>query len=401
MRRLTAAYDALLWRERDAERARVDGYATQLASLEDKFAGARGPASRPLTVPAIFGRSYDENFISTYLAYALDPSRNGIGEAPLAQLLSLVGADLGDLSVRDVTVHREYQLRGGGRIDLLLEWKDAFVLGIENKILSVEGENQTAYYAEQVPLAIRGADYYFAYLTRTGEPAKSPQFHPVSYGQLLEALRQVHLSPATATRSRVLWEDLLEHLEVYIVMSDPTHFEFSERAKLYLEHRSMIEELVKAFNSDYGEAIAFIEQQLLANLDGGPWITDWRKGTSVWWKPVFKSHWQTQALFVHYEYWISVEDLVRGRLWFMAEAEGAQQARFLELFDRRYPGLRAQYAEKGMDYRPKGRKQAMAWKQYPISQDIEEVAQAFIDAFAEFRFLESEIDQVLAEMQES
>lgn len=69
-------------------------------------------------------------------------------------------------------------------------------------------------------------------------------------------------------RRRVLWEDLLEHLEVYIVMSDPTHFEFSEKAGLYLTHQNMIDDLVSTFNREWGEAVAFIEQQLRANLRG-------------------------------------------------------------------------------------------------------------------------------------
>lgn len=398
MQPLIAAYELLLQKEQEAERAHVGDYAACLAALEAEFAQARGAAAKPLTVPAIFSRSYDENFISDYLAYILDPARNGIGEAPLARLLELCGIEAGDLPLGDVTVHREYSLRGG-RIDLLVEWKGALILGIENKILSAEGQGQTAYYAHRIPDEFPGLDYHLVYLTRTGEPAGSEEFRPVSYARLVEALRRVRLPADMPARRRVLWEDLLEHLEVYIVMSDPTHFEFSEKAGLYLTHQNMIDDLVSTFNREWGEAVAFIEQQLRANLEGGPWTANWSRGASTSWKPVFKPDWQSQDLFVHFEYWLGPAEFHRGNLCFMAEAEGSRADRFHELFAQRFPGLKGRYEERHIAYRPRRRKQAMAWKEYSLSQDVEQVAQVFIEAFEEFRFLEGEIDRVLDQMQ--
>jgi hypothetical protein len=38
--------------------------------------------ARPYTIPAAFRRPYDENFISDYLAFILDPDKNGIGNSP-------------------------------------------------------------------------------------------------------------------------------------------------------------------------------------------------------------------------------------------------------------------------------------------------------------------------------
>lgn len=398
IQRLAAEYQSLLQKERDAERERLGDYETRLDDLEDRFAHAKGPPSKPLTIPAVFGRSYDENFISDYLAYAIDPSRNGIGEAPLERFLSLCGIDPVERPLADVVVHREYYLEGG-RIDLLLEWEDTMVLGIENKILSAEGLDQTRYYAQVMARKFAVVPYHLIYLTRTGDRASSDEFQPVSYKQVGEALRQVQISPDTTARHRVLWEDFLEHLEEYIIMSDPSHFEFSEKAELYLEHRTMIEDLVSAFGREWGEAVSFIEQQLKVQLDGGPWTIDWSKGVSTYWKPIFKPAWKSQTLFAHYEFWFNLDTFCRGDFWLMAEVEGQEADHFLALFDQRYPSLKVHYDGKGIKHHPKERKQAIAWKKYATSQNIEEVVRAFIDAFDEFRFLESEIDQVLVELQ--
>ena len=82
----------------------------------------------------------------------------------------------------------------------------------------------------------------------------------------------------------------------------------------------------------------------------------------------------------------------------MVDVEGKQKDTFLTQFDQHYPALEAKYQSSGMEYRPSNRKFAIAWKKYPITQDIDEIAQIFKDAFEEFQFLTPEIDTVLAEM---
>ena len=39
------------------------------------------------TIPRIFNRTYDENFISDFLAYILDPLQNGVGLEPLIRVI--------------------------------------------------------------------------------------------------------------------------------------------------------------------------------------------------------------------------------------------------------------------------------------------------------------------------
>lgn len=397
IRQVVTQYQGILQRELAAGRQRLVDYQADLAGLTERLAQIGPGSSRPLTVPAIFRRSYDENIITDYLAYVLDPARNGIGEAPLVGLLKLCGLDSADLPVSEVVVHREYPL-GKGRIDLLLEWEETLVLGIENKVFACENPGQTEYYAREILRLFEEIPAHLVYLTRGGQEPESTEFHPVSYRQLLDALRGVHIEPDADVRRRVLWQDFLEHVEEYIVMSELDHFEFSEKAMLYLEHRAMIRDLDSAFKREWAEALRYLEQQVYAQLRGAPWKTLFNPPSSTW-HQVFKSSWNQPELSVHYEYHLSQSRFHRGRMAFYVDVERSRADEYLELFDQRYPALEGVYKERGMLYRPPLRTIAISWKEYPISQDIEEVANVFISALDEHRFLESEIDAVLAMME--
>jgi hypothetical protein len=396
IQQLVTQYQDILHKEQKVECRRLNDYQASLAALVEQHARARPGPTKPLTIPVIFGRSHDENFISDYLAYVLDPAKNGIGDAPLAELLRLCDIDTVDLPLAEVTVHREYPLESG-RIDLLLEWEDVLVLGIESKIFSPEGAGQTVYYARVMRELFEDTPYHLVYLTRGGWKASSRRFQPVSYEQLLSAFRNVSLPSDVDMRQRVLWEDFLEHLEVYIVMAEPDHFEFSEKARLYIEHQGMIQDLEAAFKREWASALAYIEQQVYAQLQGGPWETYFNTNRYVWHK-VFKPAWNQPKLSVHYEYHFAQSSFEKGELGFSVDAERARASECFDLFDQRYPSLEATYRERGILYRPPNRRIAIAWKTYPISQDIEQIALVFVEALAEHRFLESEIDAVVAEL---
>jgi hypothetical protein len=380
-----------------AEQQQLEDYRATLATLVKQYARARPAPPKPLTIPTIFGRKYSEDFISDYLAYALDPSQNGIGEAPLAQLLRLCGVDLLDVPLAKVTVHREYSLETG-RIDLVLEWQDTLVMGIENKILSAEGKEQTVRYARAFRKQFKDTPYHLVYLTPGGKRAGSRAFQSVSYAQLLEALRGVRLSPDFSARRRILWEDFLEHLEVYIVMSDPEHFEFSEKAQLYLEHLEMILDLQEALQRDWDDAISYIGGQVSAHLEGGLWTINF--GGKSRHQQIYKPSWKLPEVWVHFEYYFSVDDLRQKRFSLMVDVEGKEGDGIRSLFDQRYATLEAQYQNSGIEHHP-SRRVSIAWKEYTIARDVDQIAQAFIDALDEFRFLEPEIDEVLAEWSQS
>ncbi len=394
---LTQQYKNILHAEQAAEHTQLKHYQDTLLDLSQQYAQTPTRPPKPLTIPAIFGRSHHENFISDYLAYLLNPTKNGIGTGPVAQLLTLCGLEPTDVPLDEVIIHREYTV-GNGRIDLLLEWEETLVVGIENKIYATEGQGQTQSYAREIQRLFKDTPCcHFIYLTRGGHKAKSKDFQPISYKDLIEAFQQVPISINTGTRQLVLWNDFLEHVKEYIIMADPDHFNFSEKSKLYIEHRSMLRDLEKTFKNEWAAAIGYLEGKVYGHLDGGPWSTHFNR-TRHHWHQILKPTWNLSKLSVHHEYWFSDSSLKSQDISFKIDVERKQANDFLTRFAQRYPSLEPEYQRKDILYRPPNRKHALAYKRYPISQDIDQIAQVFIDAFAEFRFLEPEIDAVLAEM---
>ena len=96
--------------------------AERLAIIEEKARLVTDPNFTRETIPALFKRTYDENFISDYLAYILDPSRNGIGTEPLQALLSLAFDYDSDMDLDNAIIDREHTFKDSslGRIDLLI-----------------------------------------------------------------------------------------------------------------------------------------------------------------------------------------------------------------------------------------------------------------------------------------
>src|SRR5690625_930458 len=109
------------------------------------------------TIPSIFNKMYDENFISDFLSYILNPIENGVGFEPLVKIIeeyNRKGVNILDnltLSEKNnIEIIREYSFVNGRRIDILIKIQDQLIIAIENKIFASELENQTIDYADSI-----------------------------------------------------------------------------------------------------------------------------------------------------------------------------------------------------------------------------------------------------------
>lgn len=388
---LADQYQQIQQKASDLENLQVERYRTSLPELKIQYVQAKAPI---LTIPVIFGRTYSENFISDYLAYILDPQKNGIGTAPLEQILKLCQTDYFDVTL-DIHVRREFQL-DNGRIDLLIEIGDFLVIGLENKISSPERPNQTKDYAGVIEKLFPDAKHALIFLTREGYQSSSERFIPVSYGKLWATLKDIDVSQIKETRKVVFWQDFLEHLEVYIMKTDPNHFEFSEKAQLYIDHHEMIQDLTNTFQPEWDKFVEFLENRFLVQETDGPWTTNFAPRSGV--QQVFKPNWNSGAPNVHYEWWLSPQSFYKKRMAVMVDIEGRRSEEFFALFDRRYKDIENIYIEQGIIRRPSKWKRAIAFKEHVIDLDINLTADKFIQAFDELKFLTPIIDDVLVEL---
>ena len=395
---LQSSYQSMLDSEMKQDEQLLQGYADQLKVIQQIYQKLPATLTRPDTIPAIFNSAYDENFISDYLAYVLNPDKNGLGTEPLRALLGLVSAEFNGIDIQEVDLYREYTL-DSGRIDLLIIIDESLVVGIENKILSDESDNQTEYYARVISKDFTEYQKAMIFLSPHGTQPISKYFRAISYKQLLNTFRCMPYDWITDVKKSVLWEDFLQHLEEYIV-SEKTSFEFSPRAELYLENYKMVSDLTQAFKDDWVRLLDFIEAKLKSHIQGGDWETKFNK-SRYFWHIATKKSWQQSNLWIHYEYFFDAERLSSGQLDFMFDIEGNESNNFLGLFDNKYPILIDEYNARTIEYRPKHRKHAIAWKTYNFDTPYVKWDELFVDAFDEFAYLTPHIEEVLAEYRAS
>ncbi len=392
---LSIRYKAIQQKKLDEENTMLENYRIQLPSIVSRYNLARVNNPPVITVPVIFNRKHDENFISDYLSYIIDPQKNGIGTGPLEALLKLCKVDVTEFDLHEAHPYREFPL-GAGRIDLLVDCCDTVVLGVENKIFSPEGQSQTINYERELDKLYPDILHPMIFLTREGYQAGSKQFIPVSYTQLFSVFKKVPVDHVTDHRKLSLWEDFLQHLEVYIMGTKPETFEFSDKSRLYIEHYNMFNDLSRTFKNDWAEAISFLDSSLDERLSGGPW----EHGFSATkpWQQVWKSTWATSDLYIHFEWILGVDDFLKGRILLFIDIEGKRAAQVLPLFDEPAAKLKRLFDEHDIKYRPKVRTIAIAYKEYSIEQNIDQIVDRFVESFEEFRFLEPVIDDVLAQL---
>lgn len=139
-----------------------------------------------------------ENSHSDVIRWLLDPSEApNIAPKALGALVEVLdkppkwrGKIEGAISTRTLSVRRECsivldELENIGRIDLLVSGPD-FLLAIENKVWSLEHEDQTVGYSKWIA-GVRGLSGAI-FLTPVGIPAQSRAFKPISYLDLLSCL---------------------------------------------------------------------------------------------------------------------------------------------------------------------------------------------------------------------
>jgi len=281
-------------------------YKNSLDIIKQIYPHLPPPSKRPLTIPAIFGKSYDENFINDYLAYILNPEKNGIGSAPLLRLIKFVAEDVEVNDFESVEIIREHPLGESGRIDLLILIDGNYAVGIENKTLSSEGYNQTQKYVKALERQLEDYELFYIFLTPDGRKASSSKFQPVSYKQLLDILKNVQFDWKKDIRKSLIWDDFLLHLEFYIAMGQD-NLQLSEKAKLYVNHHEMIEDIRRAYEQDARNIFEYIFTKIKYSLGGGEWLFDFKD--SRFYQQIWKESWRRNGLWVHYEFWYGLNFL--------------------------------------------------------------------------------------------
>lgn len=284
----------------------IQEFEDKLTILTDLYRMLPKKRQRRLTIPTIFGRGYDENFISDYLAYILNPEVNGIGIAPLQALLEFAEKDLVNPNTK-VKIQREHTFPGGGRIDFLIQLDEDTIVGIENKINASEGWQQTLSYEQGIAAEFPNANSYLIFLTPGGKKASSNQFRSVSYTDLYWAWRKIPVSPLPDIHKSVIWEDFLAHLEDNIIMGNKS-LDLQEKTLLYIKYQELIDDLTTGVQQDAENRQNYVLGKINALFSGWDFYGN-KSDLSRWF--VKKSWYLSKDTYVFGQFYMKPVDLVK------------------------------------------------------------------------------------------
>lgn len=353
---------------------------------------------RKTTIPMIFNSSLDENFISDYLAYVLNPKINGLGNTPLKHLFKNfknIDIEIAEEFENGIEIAREYTFKSNRRIDLLILIGGSFVIGIENKIKADEHGEQTKSYAKSIDEEFPDREALLIYLTVQEKRPASKEFKILTYWDLINILNAVKFNFTDNIRKSVFFDDFKLHLEEFIMKKES--LELSDRTNLYLENLKMINELEESFKNDSIRVFNYIASYIKSHYSESDWKFDFSANRGY--QQIYKDKWYRDKLYIHFEFHKSAEQLVRdNKLFFMVEVEKKNKKQFFNLFEKRYLENKDNFDKLSIKHRPSSRSHAVGYKRYDFS--IKNIEVVFTQVIEEFNFLINLIDETLLEYDE-
>jgi hypothetical protein len=361
---------------------------------------------KPLTIPKIFNKTYDENFISDFLSYILNPFENGVGFGPLNALLNFsqnnekIQLD-NSLSKRDISIRREHPFEDRKRIDLRITIRDELVICIENKILMSEGKYQTKNYAESIKKEFPGYNYIFLYLSPTKNIApSSDEFIHISYSDLIERLEPIGNTSFHLDRKRLLFKEFILHIKEYIM--DAKTLYLSEKSKLYLKYKDVIDDLSQSFKNNSDDHFEYCMEIIKSIYTKEEEEWEFNFTADRVYQQVFKKNWpRNKNLNIHFEYNFPEKSLlIKQKIGFMLDVEGQKKREFRDEYQKVFGRIENNYHNNEIKYLPGRNDRSIAYKNYdfaisPDNPDSRQIADFFQKAFDEFSFIIPMIDEVL------
>lgn len=385
----------------------IEDIDNQLTQLVIEYNNIPPEKNKIITIPNIFNKTYDENFISDYLAHLINPINNGIGIGPIKSLLNYCNIEF---PIRDyykpteVKVIREFSFQDRGRIDILIIIKPDLIIAIENKIFSGEGHNQTLSYEQSIIHEFPEYNHIFVYLTPSkNNPPRSNNFIHLTYKDIVQILKEALPDMSGINRNIFLCNEFILHIEEYIMKN--TNFELSEKSLLFIKYADVLQDIYNSFTNDADKLFDFIANIIQTSyLDfNSDFIFTFNKNRGY--QFFQKNSWvNIKDLFIHFEFWFDSESLfLNDTISFMVDVEGKRNDQFFKKFESSYRNIKNDFMKNNISYRPSHRKVALAYKDYklkltPENLKPETIKDIFVEIFKEFEFLIPAIDDTIAKM---
>lgn len=272
--------------------------------------GIKSSKSEKFTLPCVFGKEFAENFMSDWLAYIINPYKNGVGIEPLQMLIDLAGYDytFNDDSIIKIT--REYVfVDSGRRIDFYIDVDDKYIIAIENKINASEGENQFRDYWKSLEDLKKNNKLICAIILKpnSNKTVEDKNFKIVHYEELIEQYRKIQLNFIENLRSAFLIKEFIIHMEEYIMTTTDLFTLNDEDLSEIIKHKALLNKI----NQRNNEVNSNLKKHIINEVKKEfPDDTIWNFNYSDNFRffQLFKVNWKNSN--IHFELFLKDPDLL-------------------------------------------------------------------------------------------
>lgn len=194
----------------------------------------------------VIKKTDNENIISEWLAFLLDTNKSS-SLKPLKLFCEFFGIEFDG---SEIDIEREYTLDNRRRIDIIIKLKNAWVV-IENKINSMECNEQTVDYENKIASEINGQNIslYYVYLKPTYNKSNpvNKKFKIMTYGELAKIWKGINSEDFIQKENYVYFREFMKLINERYAMSK--ELQFDENTKLYIEFSEQFNAVENSFNN--------------------------------------------------------------------------------------------------------------------------------------------------------
>lgn len=275
-------------------------------------------------MPTLFNKSSDENFLSDWLAFIINPELNSIGTKPLNILLSLAGyniflsddvkTDIGSAGYYSNCRECYLDAKNSCRIDFLFkvdDGDDSYLFAIENKIFSGQSRcNQLEDYCEKLNNISKINDKYKTfepnkiikiYLTIDGNKTDviGTDFRSVSHKDFIGELKEIPLNFVDNMRESFLISEYIRNMEENVMCSNDKNLQITNEEIAFFESNSeKIDEIYERREKFYEEIKKYIFNKVNEIFDENEFLHKYCPSYALWYK---KSWANGEFSNLHYE----------------------------------------------------------------------------------------------------
>ncbi len=375
-------------------------YKTLINDIVQKYNNIPKDRPRRITFLDIINKTFDENSTSDFLAFILNPFKNGLGSLPIKYLIENYVDDIENISFNDITITREFTFKDSSRIDILIELPyDNIIIAIENKIFSKEGYQQTKKYEQNLKELYPDNNLVCFYLSPFSKSnLTSSLFHWVTYNELYNKLTKITIDKFNELDNLKFYQDFLVHINEKLTKN--MEMKLTEKSRLYFDNLEIIEDIKNSATEDANKYFNFVEQitKDYFNEKGNDWLFNFSPDRV--WQIIQKNNWIRPDLNIHFEFWFNKITLIsRDYIEFGIEVEWKRKNEFLTKIEANKE-LLSMIEQSKFKFRPKNRSIAICYNSFKLEKKLyqmqsNEIQDLFYNIYNEYDFLIEYVDKEL------